>query len=313
MSLGLLSLKCHLRWMLGAACLSMLCSAHSADTRPIEITAPRGQSINTNVNQLRLSGLKNLEADLSKPFQSLTPQSSLDGIMAPQPLAQPQRAPVLTQKEKQMRDRRNNWAFMSPEDFGPQLTPEKIFGLKEYGSDGLEKKDSTAVERFAERLNKSATNQLSQMDSDSTNLMGDDSSLSDPAQKNGVFPTLNPAVAVFKPASQPAPASDVFSFNVNRSDEDILREQKAQKLQVENFRQIWNYDQGASPAATAYPSTAGLSPAAAAAPTAAKTFEPVLGTATPARATPTPTVAPQSPPSRNTTFQPDFTAPQRRF
>lgn len=316
MSFSPFSSKLHLRRLSGVACLAFSLVSHAADPRggrPIEITPPRSQSINTNVNQLRLSGLKNLEADLSKPFQTLSPQTSLEGMMAPQVLPQPQPRPALTQKEKEQRDRQRNWAFMAPEELGPNMTPEKIFGLKEYGADGLEKKNRTTVERFTDRMNAMATNQLATSDSNATNMWGD-SSPTDSGQPGNVFTTMNPSVAVFKPARQPDVASDVFSFHTSRDADDILREQKAQKTQMENFRQVWNFDQGSSAATPGFQNPGFTSDNT---PNPTKTFQPVLGTVTPSPLTPAPSsLTPQPPattPARTTTFQPSYTAPQRRF
>lgn len=299
-------------------CLAAACIAYAAEAqghRPIEISAPRGQSIETNVNQLRLSGLKSIEADISKPFQSLSPRSSLDGIMAPQVLPQPQSAsPQLTQRERELRDRRKNWAFANPDEFGSDLSPEKMFGLKQYDANGVEKKNSTAMERFADRLNSSATNRFS-MDSDATNSFSGDAMSDGNRQANSVFATVNPATAVFKPPVQASPFSDIFNTSDSRMTDDALREQKAQQAHADTFRQLWNYDQGSSGNASGF-QTPVYTPIGET-PSPAKTFQPVLGTITPTATAPVQSsLTPQVPapaPARTTTFTPDFTAPQRRF
>jgi len=88
------------------------------------------------------SGLKQLEKDLFRPFQGLSPESSLDGVLNPANPSMP--APQLSKQARDREDQRKNWVFMKPEEIlaGPYETS---------------KRDETEKERQFKELNLSAT------------------------------------------------------------------------------------------------------------------------------------------------------------
>src|SRR5258708_1605842 len=120
--------------------------------RPIEFSDRKSNEVTTNLNQMgsRRDGLRQLEDDLGKPFQTLSPRSSLDGIFTP-PIRQPSAPNVPSKRAKELMERQKNWIFMTPEDLAGAPTEGDIFKLREYDKDGQEKKKSSPLERFMEK------------------------------------------------------------------------------------------------------------------------------------------------------------------
>jgi len=92
--------------------------------------------------KLRSKGQKQLEEDLSRPFESLNPDNSLGPIIAPTHRP-PVRLKIQTKQEKEREDAQKNWIFMNTDDLSKGPSPEKIFGLREYDKNGEEKKTLT--------------------------------------------------------------------------------------------------------------------------------------------------------------------------
>src|SRR6266404_8041173 len=120
--------------------------------RSIEFSDRKSDEVTTNLNQMgsRKDGLRQLEDDLGKPFQTFNPNSSLDGMFTP-PVRQPSAPSIPSKRAKELMERQKNWVFMSPEDLAGTPTEEDIFKLREYDKDGQEKKKSTPLERFMEK------------------------------------------------------------------------------------------------------------------------------------------------------------------
>jgi len=144
-----------------ALCILAVCSTQAADRkrgRSIEFSAPRGDEVSTNLNQLtsKKDSLKQLEADLYSPLRSFSPKSSLDGVVAPLP--QRPNPPVVQSKQaKDLLERRKNWIFMRPEDLIGEPTVESVLKAPQYGKDGQEKKDLRPLELYYQRLNAKQT------------------------------------------------------------------------------------------------------------------------------------------------------------
>jgi hypothetical protein len=129
----------------------------------------QGPVVVSNLNKLNADpgGFKQVKEDLLRPFDSLDPRNSLDmsDFMNGQfpPPRQPNQ-PAINKHAQQLQDERKNWAFSAYEQlFSGQDNMEKqMFGIKEYGDDGREKKDLSSVEKYYQSLdekNLSATNQ----------------------------------------------------------------------------------------------------------------------------------------------------------
>ena len=142
-----------------AACLLWGWGGRAAEPqrgRPIEFSDPRSAEITTNLNQLssKRGGLRELEADLFKPLQSLSVKGSLDGVEEAPPVGMRPGPRGLTKKERERLEQRRNWYLNSPDDLTRGPTVEEIFNLPDYGPDGKEKSKKTPIEKYYERLDR---------------------------------------------------------------------------------------------------------------------------------------------------------------
>jgi len=121
----------------------------------IEFSSPQSGVMVSNLNQLgtKQFGLKQLEEDQSRPFESLNPDNSLGAVVAA-PYRPPPRPRIPNKRDKEREDLRKNWVFVNPDDLTKGPSPEKIFGLKEYDKNGEEKKTLSAVEKYYQNLNR---------------------------------------------------------------------------------------------------------------------------------------------------------------
>ena len=126
-----------------------------ASRRPIEFSEPKGGGGYTNLHELgsRTDRLKQLEEELSRPLRTFSSDSSLEGISVP--FVQPSTTPVIQSKKlRDLLERRKNWVFLSPEDVLAGPTAEDIFGLPNYGADGQEIKNTTALEKYFKSMDR---------------------------------------------------------------------------------------------------------------------------------------------------------------
>ena len=226
----------------------LMCSAQSKGSqrvRPIEFSAPRSDEVTTNLHQLtsRKDGLKQLEEDLYAPLQSFTPRSSLEGVMVPPPRAAAP-SPVQSKRAKELLERRKNWMFMTPEDLLAAPTVEQILKTPERGLDGLEKKDSPAMERYHERLTakRPAKRQPAQPFEESLSNLArkPSSSKTDPGREEADLPTglkesTQELKTLFEGSDNPSPfseaarsrsLSDPFGFGTKPPSQDQVLEHK---------------------------------------------------------------------------------------
>ncbi len=159
--------------MLGAS-LFFASNGHAGEKqrgRPIEFSDRKSDEVTTNLNQMggRKDGLRQLEDDLGKPFQTFNPNSSLDGMFTP-PVRQPSAPSIPSKRAKELMERQKNWVFMSPEDLAGTPTEEDIFKLREYDKDGQEKKKLSPLERFMEKQQAERNRTLKKSDSKEDDL-----------------------------------------------------------------------------------------------------------------------------------------------
>src|SRR5436190_22056285 len=116
--------------------------------RSIEFSEPLSAESITNIDQLTLkkNGLRQLEEDLYKPFQTFSPKTSLDGFLDPP--RQRRSSTVQNKKAKEQLDRQRNWVFADPDDDASGLSAEEIFHVPEYDSDGQPKKRLSVFEQY---------------------------------------------------------------------------------------------------------------------------------------------------------------------
>jgi len=134
--------------------------SQGADTgrgRLIEFSEPRSAETITNLNQLttKKDTLKQLEADLYRPFQTFTPKTSLDGFYDP-PRPQPRVRP-LSKEAKEKLERQRDWIFVDPDDASAGPTAESIFNLRQYDENGQEKKKLSVFEQFYQNEDRKRT------------------------------------------------------------------------------------------------------------------------------------------------------------
>jgi len=135
----------------------MLAASAWAGGKPekIEFSDPASPITFSNLNRLspNKSYSEQIKEDLFKPLDSMKEGNSLDPVMPEfQPPRQQQVAPDRRQQE--LLDRKKNWAFVDPADLLPKNNPDDLLPLKQYGPDGKEKKDPTAIEKYYEKLGK---------------------------------------------------------------------------------------------------------------------------------------------------------------
>jgi len=121
--------------------------------RSIEFSDRKSSEVATNLNQMgsRKDGLRQLEDDLGKPFQTFNPKSSLDGVFNVPTYPQPNGPVIPSKRARELLDKQKNWIFLTPEDIGGALKEEEIFKFRKYDKDGQEKKEATPLEKFMER------------------------------------------------------------------------------------------------------------------------------------------------------------------
>jgi hypothetical protein len=214
---------------------------------PIEIVPPRGSAMGTNIERSQPFETKDFEnMGPHAPHSFHLPDGS--PALPPPP---PQRVNPPTEREKELLDLRKNWVFMTPDDMVGQAESDLSGGVLGKEKDGSEKKATTAMERFYQRLYDSdrpaATNQTGKLDSDSwsattNSVVGDSARPGD-----GLFSTPSD-IGVFQPAHANT-FSDTFgsSRDTAQPSAETIRLQEAQKEHMESFKQLWDIDQPASP------------------------------------------------------------------
>lgn len=301
----------------GFVCLALVGACRGGEgARNIEVVPLRGTPMDTNFDQTTSTDTDAIKAwapHAPHPFQAPTSGRS---TMLPRP----QQNSVSTEREKELLDRRKNWVFMAPEDYVSE--DGKKDGMEK---NGFEKKSSTAMERYYQRLNESeqaaATNQFNKLNSDrlngQTNLLGASLRPADGGTFDSPF-NMTPDPGVFDSVRRESITSVFGSSDkaVAMPTPDEVRMQAEQKAHMENFRQIWNIDQ---------PAAAPMMPVSPSAPVdsgplfglsspgvqSASPFSPSAGNAS------SQTFAPvQSPVTTQRAMRPpraDFAAPQRPF
>jgi hypothetical protein len=130
-----------------------ICSA--AEERKAEQPGLRSGNVATNSTSFKpkQNGLKELEQDLFKPFETISPKGSLDGAFIPTMLQpQPNGPAVQSQRAKELLEHRRDWVFETPEEILDAQSTDDM--LKRRGNDkqGDAKSKLSPMERFYERL-----------------------------------------------------------------------------------------------------------------------------------------------------------------
>jgi hypothetical protein len=238
------------------------------------------------------------------------------------PPPRPQSAAV-TERERDLLDRRKNWVFATPED----ISGEKDISIVGDDKDGNGNRPTTAMQRYYQRLYDSdqsmATNQLNKLDSNDRNATtnSDVSALQNAAGNAGFISSPFNAVSdtdAFRSA-QPTVFSDIFGSdtdNNNTPSPENVRLKAEQKSHMDDFKELWNIDQPSAPPVTASTPTPVSSGSGSifGSPQGGQSFIPGLPNSSPFQARPAPTLQPVAPPSRIAPPpRADFAPPQRPF
>jgi hypothetical protein len=99
------------------------------------------------------NGLKRLEQDLFKPFETMAPQGSLDGaFVAPAPEAQAMTPTIQSRRAKELLERKRDWAFETPDEILAAQSTDDILNKRGKEKDSDDKSNLSPLERFYQRL-----------------------------------------------------------------------------------------------------------------------------------------------------------------
>jgi hypothetical protein len=119
-----------------------------------ESSPKSGSSItNTTSFKPRQNGLKQLEQDLFKPFETISPKGSLDGAFIPtMPQPQPNAPAVQSKRAKELLEQRRDWVFETPEEILAAPSTDDVLNRRDNPKQGDNKSKLSPMERFYERL-----------------------------------------------------------------------------------------------------------------------------------------------------------------
>ena len=93
--------------------------------RPIQFSEPRDERGTTNVQSLmpgRSTMLDQLEADINRPFKSIVPGDSLNGMIMPGPQPMPQ-STLPSARVRELMNKRKDQMYLTPEEM---LLPKSL-------------------------------------------------------------------------------------------------------------------------------------------------------------------------------------------
>ena len=130
----------------------------AAGSRPagIQFIEPESDSFSTNNFEEadKAPSLRGLSSSIRKPFSLPNASDSFSGTVKPQALRAPP-SPAELKRMNELRDRKKNWAFLTPEEIYGVKTPEEIMNVPEFGPNGERLEPKTALERFIARMENS--------------------------------------------------------------------------------------------------------------------------------------------------------------
>jgi hypothetical protein len=126
----------------------------AAESNPATEMGSKSGNVITNAPSFkpRQNGLKQLEQDLFRPFETIAPKGSLDGAYVPtMPEPQPNTPNVQSKRAKELLERRRDWAFETPEEILATSTDDTM-NRRDKGKQSEDKSQLSPIERFYERL-----------------------------------------------------------------------------------------------------------------------------------------------------------------
>jgi hypothetical protein len=159
-------------WTVAGVILSTLVSSHGQQPpprrgQPILFSEPRADTATSNLNEIvtQKRSPKNLEQEPQKTLDIFSVGDPGANMIMP-PLRQLPPPNVNSKRLKELLDKRKDRGFESPEDLVTGLTAEEIFKVPELDRDGQEKKKTTAMERYYQRLEREHLGNTNQMKGD---------------------------------------------------------------------------------------------------------------------------------------------------
>jgi hypothetical protein len=126
----------------------------AADSKTSTETGSKSGNVITNAPSFKpkQNGLKQLEQDLFRPFETIAPKGSLDGAYVPtMPEPQPNTPNVQSKRAKELLERRRDWAFETPEEI-LATSSDDTMNRRDKGKQSEDKSQLSPIERFYERL-----------------------------------------------------------------------------------------------------------------------------------------------------------------
>jgi hypothetical protein len=99
------------------------------------------------------NGLRQLEQDLFRPFENISPNGSLDGAFVPtMPQPQPNAPAVQSKRAKELLERRRDWVFETPEEILAAPSSDDVLKRRDNDKQGEDKSKLSPMERYYQRL-----------------------------------------------------------------------------------------------------------------------------------------------------------------
>jgi hypothetical protein len=133
-------------------CLGQAFAQGGERGRSIEFSKTRSSEVATNLNQLsnKKEGLREFEEDLFKPFQVITPKSSLDGVLAPPVRSS---APAISSKKaRELLKKKREWIYDTQAEMPNDSTFEEILNAPDFTDDGKDKRKLSPLDKYFDYL-----------------------------------------------------------------------------------------------------------------------------------------------------------------
>jgi hypothetical protein len=234
-----------------------ICGVRADEKKGAQPTEPLGSrtgTVTTNSSSFKpkQNGLKQLEQDLFRPFETLTPKGSLDGAFVPSmPAPQPASPSLQSKRAKELLERRRDWVFETPDEILAAPSGDDKMNQRDQEKESDDKLKLSPLERFYERLYskekkgpQKANKRDEPSDSRKSGILYDDSEADDDTDLPlGIRETQREMKKLLAPkdrkensALEPRNAfSDMFGLGKNtRSREEI----EMQKERMDRYREL---------------------------------------------------------------------------
>jgi hypothetical protein len=250
------------RFILLAAAVSAaaelgICGVRADEKKPeTESLGSRSGNVITNSSSFKpkQNGLRQLEQDLFRPFETLAPKGSLDGAFVPSmPAPQPAAPSVQSKRAKELLERRRDWVFETPDEILAGVSSDDKSNRRDQDKEGDDKLKLSPLERFYDRLYNKEKKGPTQKghkrdllsDSRKSGLLSDDSEADDDADLPfGIRETQREMKKLLVPrdrkedsSTEPSRSgfSDIFGLGKNtRSREEI----EMQKQRMDRYKEL---------------------------------------------------------------------------